>query len=92
MEINNISAIANLLNRPEVKTTSEQAQNFLGGLSALAGEKQKTDFIRSVYAGESKEFDFWAKDEKVAAKSFKYRTVEDALAEIDKVLRKHYES
>jgi hypothetical protein len=85
MEIFGISALASAQNSnlQSAKTTSEQ--NFVNFLSEIAQTKTKTD-VPQVFAGDSKEFEFWLKDEKVASKPFKWRTKDDVMAEIERII------
>lgn len=85
MEIFGISAVASAQNNNVQATKTTSDQNFVNFLSEIAQTKTKTD-VPQVFAGDSKEFEFWLKDEKVASKPFKWRTKDDAMAEIERIV------
>jgi len=85
MEIFGVSALASV--KPDqvqsVKTSTDS--NFFNSLADISKSATKSD-VPQVYAGDSKEFEFWLKDEKVASKPFKWRTKDDVLAEIANII------
>lgn len=83
------SAAAFLQPNDGVKNTSTErtTQSFTHALLDVAGSKQPSGSVQAVAAGLNKELNFTARDEKVMDKSAKFRTIDDALAEIDKILR-----
>ncbi len=87
MEVFGVSAAANQVqsNSKVQSAQSSSDANFLASFSQVAGSSHQAD-VPQVFAGDSKEFEFWLKDEKVASKPFKYRTKDDALAEIEGIV------
>ena len=89
MDIQGFSRIPNTslesggLNSPADR---DNGSKFITDLLAVAQSQSKPE-APQVNAGQSKEFDFWTKDEKIAHKQEKLRTLDDALAEIDRIMR-----
>lgn len=85
MEIFGVSALASVKSDQVKSVKTSTDFNFLNSLSDVSKSAVKTD-VPQVYAGDSKEFEFWLKDEKVASKPFKWRTKDDVLAEIANII------
>ena len=86
MEVFGVSAANQVQNNSKAQPTKGSSDaNFINSLSEVAGSSHKAD-VPQVFAGDSKEFEFWLKDEKVASKPIKFRTKEDALSEIEEIV------
>ncbi|OGC35334.1 hypothetical protein A2311_01550 [candidate division WOR-1 bacterium RIFOXYB2_FULL_48_7] len=89
MEIARLSTIASLTQSDQARSadTFSNNNNFLNSLVDLAvAQKQPPSQTQAVYAGQGKEFEFMLKEEKLPDKGFKYRTLDDAMAEIEKIV------
>jgi hypothetical protein len=89
MTIQGINTAPAFFSNDEAKSasTNKTAQSFMNALLDVSGSKLPSNSVQAVAAGLSKELNFSARDEKVMDQSAKYRTIDDALAEIDKILR-----
>ena len=88
MEITNLSSMLGIFQNQKASAAENHSeQNFLSSLLEVAGTNRVASDVPSVYAGQGKEFEFWTKEEKVPSKPFKLRTLDDAIAEIEKVIR-----
>ena len=89
MDIQGLARVPNTYESGTLNNAAERdyGQRFIADMLAVA-QSQNKQSTPQVYAGQSKEFDFLAKEDvKVAHKSEKLRTLDDALAEIDRIMR-----
>jgi hypothetical protein len=87
IDISGLARVPNTYESGGVKSAADNdnGPKFMADMLAVAQSQAKND-TPQVYAGQSKEFDFWLKDEKIAHKTEKLRTVDDALAEIGRII------
>jgi len=88
MEITSLASALGIVQNNKINNAENNSEhNFLNSLINVAVNNRNSDNIPTVYAGEGKSFDFWLKEEKVPGKPSKLRTLDDVIAEIDKIVR-----
>lgn len=86
MELQKLTSASSVFQKSAVENNSLDSENsFLQSLSGISLSGIKND-LPQVYAGQGKEFEFWTKEEKVPSKTEKLKTVDDVLAQIEKLL------